>query len=136
MFIPQRRPKWMLFAVVLCYFCFRTKLFPSLAAELVTPPDILVVCQTAVISVHGPCIKTSVPSVSFIESTDLLQQHLLLRGVTCLSVEVIAACVMPPTWHMRLVSASAAAMPISSTETEGDGSPPTDTRANTTQTCI
>ncbi len=38
--------------------------------------------------------------------------------VTCLFVEVIAARVMPPTWHMRLVSALTAAMPISSTETE------------------
>lgn len=55
--------------------------------------------------------------MSFIESTDVLWQHYFCN--TCLSVKVIAAHAMPPTWHMRLVSALSAAMPISSTETEG-----------------
>lgn len=70
--------------------------------------------------------------MSFIESTDVLWQHYFCN--TCLSVKVIAAHAMPPTWHMRLVSAPSAAMPISSPETEGDGRPPTNTHANITQT--
>lgn len=36
---------------------------------------------------------------------------------------------MPPTWHMRLVSALAAAMPISSTEKDGLAARPRTTHA-------
>lgn len=101
MFILQKRPKWMKLKTEMCLSLGveRVTLWTSSSSVRPLPP----LCK-----VHQCHLLSRLTYCSSITSV----------RVTCLFGEVIAARAMPPTWHMRLVSALTAAMPISSTETE------------------
>lgn len=119
--------------LILCWFCSREKSVPFTCCWTCDPHisshRLSDRCHLRVRPLH----KTLSPLFVIYGVCWLTGSGITSVRVTCLSAEVIAARVMPPTWHMRLVSALTAAMPISSRETEGDGSPPTDTHANTMQ---
>lgn len=98
---------------MLSYPLVKTKMWPSLGVEHVT----LWKSSSSVSPLPPLCIKLSVPHCHLLSQLTNCSS-ITSVPVTCSSVEVIAACAMPPSWHIRLVSAPTAAMPIGSTETE------------------
>lgn len=130
MFTLQKHPKWMLFTVIMCWFCWRQNCPLHLVLNLWPSGDAHRLSDHCHLCAR-PLHKTPSPSVSFIQSADVLRQHYFCESNSVIRRSDSGARAMPPTWHMRLVSALAAAMPISSTEKDGLASPPTNNTCET-----
>lgn len=128
MFTLQKHPKWMLFTVIMCWFCWRQNCPLHLVLNLWPSGDAHRLSDHCHLCAR-PLHKTPSPWVSFIQSADVLRQHYFCESNSVIRRSDSGARAMPPTWHMRLVSALAAAMPISSTEKDGWAARPRTTHA-------